>query len=120
MPCAGAIARRGGCGWTVICATGRPASSAPATTSTARWMPSSSCARERRKARLASRWLPAEAQVAGAVLVAAEPAVAAVPEVDGLAAQGVAAAAPALDPRAAGQLHLQPAVRALAHGGGDG
>src|SRR3990172_7828410 len=42
MPCAGAIARRGGCGWIATCATGRPASSARGVTWTApaRWSPS--------------------------------------------------------------------------------
>src|SRR5262249_52961564 len=63
--------------------------------------------------------LKAEVQVARSVTAGARRSVI-LPEVNGLAAQRVVAALPALDPGAAGQADLEPAAGTLAHGGGNG
>src|SRR6516162_147622 len=60
--------------------------------------------------------LPFELQIARAIAaVRSRSAAVIAPEVDGLAAQGIGAAEPALEPGAAGQAHLKPALRTSAH-----
>src|SRR6516162_10990485 len=60
--------------------------------------------------------LPFELQIARAIAAArSRPAAVIAPEVDGLAAQGIGAAEPALKPGAAGQAHLKLALRTSAH-----
>src|SRR5262249_28128115 len=60
--------------------------------------------------------LPSELEIARAVAAGfSRTATMIAPEVDGLAAQGIGAAHAALEPGAAGQTHLKPALRTSAH-----
>src|SRR5262245_14011998 len=111
MPCSDATATRGASGSTATCAIGRWASSArgailiPPLSST-----SALGGSERGGAS------PPELQIARAIAAPRAPTAAVIaPEVHRLAPQGVGAAEAALEPGAAGQAHLEPALGTAPH-----